>query len=163
MWAVKIALWDRWTVPLILQNAKKTSRIRKKARISWRVEVLTWKRRRAPGWGILWLRTPQTGRPGQPWRPSSPRHPAPVYWYVSHFTPIYLKIKYKKLIGCGPTIGDTAKIPGLQTMFLGLPDPHSDPLVTSTDPAGSGFFHHQAKILRTTLISFYCFLLLYDF
>jgi hypothetical protein len=37
-------------------------------------------------------------------------------------------------------------------MFLGLPDPHPDPLVTKYR-SGSGSFHHQAKILRKTLIS----------
>ncbi len=41
-------------------------------------------------------------------------------------------------------------------LFLGLPDPHLDPLVTThkyRSGSGSGSFHHQAKIERKTLIS----------
>jgi hypothetical protein len=37
-------------------------------------------------------------------------------------------------------------------MFLGLTDPHPDPLVTKYG-SGSGSFHHQAKIVRKTLLS----------
>jgi hypothetical protein len=37
-------------------------------------------------------------------------------------------------------------------MFLGLLDPDSDPLVRGMDPAGSGSFYHQEKIVRKTLI-----------
>jgi hypothetical protein len=37
-------------------------------------------------------------------------------------------------------------------MFLGLPDPHPDPLVTSTDPSPDPYIIKQ-KNLRKTLIS----------
>jgi hypothetical protein len=36
-------------------------------------------------------------------------------------------------------------------MFLGLPDPHPDPLVRDMDPDPAGFFCHQAKIVRCEL------------
>ncbi len=44
-------------------------------------------------------------------------------------------------------------------MFLGLPDPH--PVVSHKYGSGSGSFHHQAKIVRKTLISTVLWLL-YD-
>jgi hypothetical protein len=66
-------------------------------------------------------------------------------------------LQYTKLIRCGPAIGDTAKIPVMRIrirMFLGLLDPHPDPLVTSTDPDhGSPFSKQNCK----KTLDFYCF------
>jgi hypothetical protein len=46
-------------------------------------------------------------------------------------------------------------------MFLGLPDPHPDPLVTSTHRIRIRLQILQAKIVRKTL-NFYCFVASYD-
>jgi hypothetical protein len=49
-------------------------------------------------------------------------------------------------------------------MFLGLLDPALDPLVRGTDPdRGSGFFYHQAKIVRNPEGIPTVLWLLYDF
>ncbi len=41
-----------------------------------------------------------------------------------------------------------------QYMFLGLPDPHPDPILLSHKyGSSSGSFYHQAKIIRYTLTS----------